>query len=96
MADMNVVNEFYRKRTILEKFGEWRSPFVYYLTDDNKVSILLQSEMRSFLTLKEGMLLSRKIVSLLERGEFGTKNFIDMLTKELNELRAKIKKDFDL
>lgn len=96
MANMNTVEEFYRKRTVLEKLGEWRSLFVYYLTDDNKVSILFQSDIRSFLTEKEEKLLSRKIILLLVDGQFCTRNFIEMLQKELAELKATIKKDFDL
>ena len=94
--DMNTVSEFYKKRTILESFKKWRSPFVYYVTDDNKDSILFQSEILQLLTKKEERYLSRKIISLLDCEDFCTENFINMLTRELGELKDAIRMDFDL
>ena len=96
MTDMNTVEEFYRKRTILEKFREWCSPFVYHLTNDGKVSILFHSDVRGLLTEKEERELSRKIILLLQCGDFCTENFINVLTRELTELKDTIKMDFDL
>ena len=96
MTDMNTVNEFYRKRKILEEIQKWRSPFVYYLSDDNKVSILFQSDVRSLLTSKEEAVLSRKVISFLECGEFSARNFVKGSENELAKLKAVIKKDFDL
>ena len=96
MTDMNTVSEFYRKREILEEFKKWRSPFVYHLTNDSKVSILFHSDIRGFLIEEEERKLSREIILLLQCGVFCTKNFVDMLTKELTELKDTIKMDFDL
>ena len=103
---MNKIDDFYRKKEIINIVKEWTKPLNVNVNDDReKLEIGFNSNIESKLTKKEKVyllsIMRNKIEEDLSR-EF-VKNdkslsvaLIGKLETELEELKNEIKKDFDL
>ncbi len=100
MEKINKVDDFYRKREILEYLNEWTPPLSVYVHEDREVvEIGFHSEVARKITKKEKVEIL-KIISLDLVSNHGIKDIFEKLEErlklKLKEMKTEIKKDLGI